>query len=94
MGGKFSEAMKVARLSRNDSDETIDQDLQQSVLTDLQQSVSTELQQAVKIDDPLVSLTIKVPKSVRQHWQVETRKANTTVTTEVIKFLSDKFGKP
>lgn len=94
MGGKFSDAMKAARSVKNDPVETIDTDLQQAVNTDLQQSVDTNLLKSIATDDPLVSLTIKVPKSVRQHWQIETRKANTTVTTEVIEFLSKRFGKP
>jgi hypothetical protein len=86
MGGKFSEAMKIARSSRVDSEETVN--------TDLQQSVNTDLQHLGSLDDPLVSLTIKVPKSLRQHWQIETKKANTTVTQEIITFLSNRFGKP
>jgi hypothetical protein len=53
-----------------------------------------DLQHQENIKDPLVSLTIKVPRSLRQHWQIETKKANTTVTSEIIKCLSDKFGKP
>jgi hypothetical protein len=94
MGGKFSDAMKAARSVKIDSVEAIDTDLQQAVITDLQYTVNTDLQESINTDDPLVSLTIKVPKSVRQHWQIETRKANTTVTTEVIEFLSKRFGKP
>lgn len=83
MGGKFSEAMKMARTVKNE--ETVD--------TDLQQSVNTDGQSLDDVND-LVSLTIKVPRSLRQHWQIETKKANTTVTTEIIKFLTAKFGKP
>ena len=94
MGGKFSDAMKVARSIKNDTIELSDDELQQAVNTEIQQAVNTEIQQLGKADDPLVSLTIKVPKSVRQHWQIETRKANTTVTTEVIEYLSKRFGKP
>jgi hypothetical protein len=94
MGGKFSDAMKIARSVKNDTVELLDEDLQPAVSTEIQQTVNTDVQQSGKVDDPLVSLTIKVPKSVRQHWQIETRKANTTVTTEVIEYLSKRFGTP
>ena len=84
MGGKFSEAMKMARTLKDE----------QAVNTDVQQSVNDDGQPLEDTNDPLVSLTIKVPKSMRQHWQIETKKANTTVTSEIIKYLTAKFGKP
>jgi hypothetical protein len=84
MGGKFSDAMKMARTVKD----------AENVDTDLQFAVNADLQPLEDANDPLVSLTIKVPRSLRQHWQIETKKANTTVTSEVIKCLSDKFGKP
>lgn len=86
MAGKFTDAMKAAKAVRE-----TDVEEQVEVSTELQQSVNTELKE---VDDPLVSVTIKVAKSVRQHWQIESRRANTTVTADIIAFLTEKYGKP
>jgi hypothetical protein len=84
MGGKFSDAMKAAKAVREvDSDSVETEELQQSVNTDIQ-----------TVDDSSVSITIKVPRYLREYWQIETRKARTTMTAEVVKFLTNKFGTP
>ena len=78
MAGKFTDAMKAAKAVRETDAEE-------------QLEVNTVLQET---NDPLVSVTIKVAKSVRQHWQIESRRANTTVTADIIAFLTEKYGKP
>jgi hypothetical protein len=84
MGGKFSDAMKAAKAVREvDSDSVETEELQQSVNTDIQ-----------IVDDSSVSITIKVPRYLREYWQIETRKARTTMTAEVVEFLTNKFGTP
>lgn len=45
-------------------------------------------------DDPIVSLTIKVPRSYRQHWQVESKRNGSSVTQDVIKALTELYGLP
>lgn len=44
--------------------------------------------------DEFVSVTIKVPKSLRQHWQVEAKKRDVTVSKLVVDFLSQTLGTP
>lgn len=61
--------------------------VQQEVNTDIQNAVSTE-------DDPLVSLTIKVPLSKRNYWQVEAKRSRMTVTEVIVDALETRFGKP
>jgi hypothetical protein len=76
--------MKAAKAVREvDSDSVETEELQQSVNTDIQ-----------IVDDSSVSITIKVPRYLREYWQIETRKARTTMTAEVVEFLTNKFGTP
>lgn len=93
MGGKFSDAMKAAKAVREvDSDSVDTENLQQSVNTEkLQIAVNTDLQ---TVDESSVSITIKVPRYLREYWQIETRKARTTMTAEIVEFLTSKFGTP
>jgi hypothetical protein len=41
-----------------------------------------------------VNLSIKVPKSRRQHWAAEAKRQGTTLTAAITAALSDKFGEP
>ena len=41
-----------------------------------------------------VNLSIKVPKSRRQHWAAEAKRQGTTLTAAIIEALSQKFGEP
>ncbi|MDQ3816582.1 MAG: hypothetical protein M3362_02685 [Acidobacteriota bacterium] len=41
-----------------------------------------------------VNLSIKVPKSRRQHWAAEAKRQGTTLTAAIIDALSEKFGEP
>jgi hypothetical protein len=82
MGGKFGDAMKAAKAVR-ENDDAVKDSLQQSVITDLP-----------SVDDSPVSITVKVPRYLREHWQIESRKARTTVTAEIVEFLTKRFGTP
>lgn len=47
------------------------------------------------IDDELeVNLSIKVPKSRRQHWAAEAKRRGTTLTAAITEALSARFGEP
>lgn len=48
----------------------------------------------VPVDDPMVSLTIKVPKSWRKHWTISAKQEDTSVAAEVVEALTQRFGKP
>lgn len=41
-----------------------------------------------------VNLSIKVPKSRRQHWAAEAKRQGTTLTAVITEALSAKFGDP
>jgi predicted NAD-dependent protein-ADP-ribosyltransferase YbiA (DUF1768 family) len=41
-----------------------------------------------------VNLSIKVPKSRRQHWAAEAKRQGTTLTAAITEALSAKFGEP
>jgi hypothetical protein len=46
------------------------------------------------VADRDVNLSIKVPKSRRQHWAAEAKRQGTTLTAAIIEALSTKFGEP
>jgi hypothetical protein len=41
-----------------------------------------------------VNLSIKVPKSRRQHWAAEAKRQGTTLTAAISEALSKRFGEP
>lgn len=41
-----------------------------------------------------VNLSIKVPKSRRQHWAAEAKRRGTTLTAAITEALSARFGEP
>lgn len=64
---------------------------QKTVETESQNAVSTDLQ---KEQDKLVSLTIKVPEDLRQHWQIEAKRRRVSVTRLIVDYLSRELGTP
>ena len=58
-----------------------------------QQAVSKEIQNAVNTEDQ-VSLTIKVPRALRQHWQIEAKKRGTSVTALIVDYFTEELGLP
>lgn len=44
--------------------------------------------------EPGVNLSIKVPKSRRQHWAAEAKRQGTTLTAAITSALSERFGEP
>jgi hypothetical protein len=53
---------------------------------------SAEVGQGTTNED--VNLSIKVPKSRRQHWAAEAKRRGTTLTAAITEALSAKFGEP
>jgi hypothetical protein len=41
-----------------------------------------------------VNLSIKVPKSRRQHWAAEAKRQGVTLTAAITEALSNRFGEP
>lgn len=46
------------------------------------------------VSEPDVNLSIKVPKSRRQHWAAEAKRQGITLTAAITEALSAKFGEP
>lgn len=44
--------------------------------------------------EPEVNLSIKVPKSRRQHWAAEAKRQGITLTAVITEALSERFGEP
>ena len=44
--------------------------------------------------EEIVNITIKVPRSHRQHWQIEAKRDGETMTSVITKALTKKFGLP
>jgi len=42
----------------------------------------------------LVTLTVKLPAELRQHWQVEAKKKNKSLSLIITELLTKELGKP
>ena len=63
---------------------------EEPVNTDLHKDVDTEIHKTVNTD--IVSLTIKVPRNLRQHWVVEARSRGTTLSAVIVELLKKELG--
>jgi hypothetical protein len=92
MTGKYGNLLKKAR--EKDS-ETENNNESVSSNTALQQAVNTEHAGDTEVvKEKEVSLTIKVPKSWRQHWVAECKREGKTLKEVVVEMLSEKYSKP
>ncbi|MGK7934984.1 MAG: hypothetical protein AB4206_04155 [Xenococcaceae cyanobacterium] len=55
-----------------------------------EEAVNTELHKDVNKD--IVSLTIKVPRNLRQLWVVEARSRGTTLSAVIVDYLKKELG--
>lgn len=58
-----------------------------------QKTRKPEVRQATQPEQD-VNLSIKVPKSRRQHWAAEAKRRGTTLTAAITEALSSRFGEP
>ena len=63
---------------------------EEPVNTELHKDVDTDLRKAVNTD--IVSLTIKVPRNLRQHWVIEARSRGTTLSAVIVELLKKELG--
>ena len=63
---------------------------EEPVNTDLHKDVDTELRKDVNTD--IVSLTIKVPRNLRQHWVIAARSRGTTLSAVIVDYLKRELG--
>ena len=92
MTGKYGNLLKKAR----ESDSEIEnKNKSASSNTALQLAVNTESTGDTEVvKEKEVSLTIKVPKSWRQHWVAECKREGKTLKEVVVEMLTEKYSKP
>ena len=81
MTGKYGDLIREARKP----------EVQESDLPDNQETGKPAIQPQ---DDPSVNLGVKVPRSLRRHWAAESKRRGVSMTSIIIKALTDEFGEP
>lgn len=81
---------KGAMIGKAISTDFTEMENHKGVITESGNAVNTEIEPQA----PPVSLTIKVPLSYRQHWQIEAKRRNTSVTSLIVEALQEKLGLP
>lgn len=84
--GKFLDELKQAEVSKSVNTD-------RAIVTESSKSVNTEVSKSVEKKD-IVSLTVKVDRQLRQHWQIEAKKRGTTVSQIVVEALIGELGVP
>lgn len=67
--------------------------IKQARKTENQKNRKPETAQETNLE-PDVNLSIKVPRSRRQHWAAEAKRQGTTLTAVITEALSQRFGDP
>jgi hypothetical protein len=100
MTGKYGNLLKKARGENSEADNNNKSASSntancKAVKPALQLDVNTENTTETEIvEDKEVSLTIKVPRSWRQHWVAECKREGKTLKEVVTEMLTEKYGKP
>jgi hypothetical protein len=100
MTGKYGNLLKKARggeceTENNQESASSNTAKQQAVKPALQSTVNTENAGDTEIvKEKEVSLTIKVPRSWRQHWVAECKREGKTLKEVVTEMLTEKYGLP
>jgi hypothetical protein len=100
MTGKYGNLLKKARegnsnIENKNESASSNTAKQQAVKPALQSTVNTEHDGETEVfKEKEVSLTIKVPKSWRQHWVAECKREGKTLKEVVVEMLTEKYGKP
>ena len=100
MTGKYGDLLKKARGENSEADKDnksapSNTAKQKAFQPDLQLDVNTEnTTEAEIVEEKEVSLTIKVPRSWRQHWVAECKREGKTLKEVVTEMLAEKYGKP
>ena len=89
MSGKYGDLLKKAKQANQESVDG-NRSVQQSVKPEIQQTVK----ESIQVEEKEVSLTIKVPRSWRQHWVAECKREGKTLKEVVTEMLTEKYGKP
>ena len=97
---KYGNLLKKARGENSAADKDnksapLDTAKQEAVKPALQLDENTEnMTEAETVKEKEVSLTIKVPRSWRQHWVAECKRSGKTLKEVVAEMLTEKYGLP
>ena len=100
MTGKYGNLLKKARGENSEADKDnksapLDTAKQEAVKPALQFDANTEnMTEAETVKEKEVSLTIKVPRTWRQHWVAECKRSGKTLKEVVAEMLAEKYGLP
>ena len=100
MTGKYGNLLKKARGENSEADKDnksalLDTAKQEAREPALQLNANTEnMTEAETVKEKEVSLTIKVPRSWRQHWVAECKRSGKTLKEVVAEMLTEKYGLP
>ena len=100
MTGKYGNLLKKARggndEAENNNESALSNTAKQKVVKPaLQFDANTEnMTEAETVKEKEVSLTIKVPRSWRQHWVAECKRSGKTLKEVVAEMLTEKYGLP
>lgn len=90
MSGKYGALIQKARKQENQKEGQPEN--QMTINPDDQ--ILAQPEDAQVPTEPQVNLCVKVPKSLRQHWAVEAKRQDVTMTSVIIEALKAKFGEP
>jgi hypothetical protein len=60
---------------------------------DFKKAKNQEIEQSAHLEEE-VNLSIKVTRSLRQHWAAESKRQGTTLKAAITESLNARFGKP
>lgn len=89
---KFTNVIKAAKGGeelKTESNKARNKEIKKTTNVEIKQNRSQLNQNA-----QMVGINIKVPKSYRQHWAIESKKADSTITADIIDALTKKYGTP
>lgn len=89
---KFKDAIKAAKggeTRKLSSNKATNKEIKKSTSKEVKKYINTE-----KVNEKMVGINIKVPESHRQHWAVESKKARSTITADIVEALNKKYGTP
>lgn len=89
---KFSEAIKAAK-----GEESPKQESKKAISKEVKKTTNVEIKKDRNLanqNEQMVGINIKVPKSHRQHWAIESKKADSNITADIVEALTKKYGMP
>ncbi len=89
---KFKDAIKAAKggdVKKTSNKKSTSKEVKKSSNVEIKKSINVESEK-----EKMVGINIKVPESHRKHWRIEATKAGSTITSDIIEALTEKYGTP